>query len=174
MSFAGTGTRTGVSALHGLHQVPGFAVGFVDSAGAAFGVQRETGGGVANGEDEIGVVGNDVDDYEIHFGGFVGDHASAGVPGRANVVEAVDQAGGAFYLHAPKFVAFGPVAADEDEVEAFAVAVGLGDSKAFGGGFVGEGKFGEFSAALGVELALAGSLRVRRWGAPAGRAGFWH
>ncbi len=80
-----------------------------------------------------------MDDDEIDFGGQVGDHASAGVPGRADVVQAVDQAGGAFYLHAPEFVAFGPAAADEDEVEALAVAVGLGDSETFAGGFVSEG-----------------------------------
>src|SRR5580692_125986 len=132
-------TRTEVSGLHGLHQVPGFAVGFVDSAAVAFGAEGEAGGGVSDGEDEIGVVGNDVDDDEIHFGGFVGDDASTGVPGRADVVEAADQAGGAFYLHTPEFFAFGPVSADEDEVETFAIAVGLGDSEALAGGFVGEG-----------------------------------
>jgi len=154
--------------------VPGFAVGFVDSAAAVFRAEGQAGGGVANGKDEIGVVGNDVDDDEIDFGGGVGDDASAGVPGWTDVVEAVDQAGGAFYLDAPEFFAFGPVAADEDEVETFAVAVGLGDSEALGRGFVGEGQFGELSAALGVEFLLAGSLRARRWEASARRAGFWH
>ena len=131
-----------MSALHVFwraEQVPGFAVGFVDSAAVAFRAQCEAGGGVSNGKDEIGVVGNDVDDHEIDFGGLVGDHASAGVTGGADAVEAADQAGGAFYLDAPELVAFGPVAADENVVEAFAVAVGLGDSEALGGGFVGEG-----------------------------------
>jgi hypothetical protein len=55
------------------------------------------------------------------------------------VVEAVDQAGGGFYLDTPELVAFGPAAADEDEVETFTVAVGPGDSEALAGGFVGEG-----------------------------------
>jgi len=142
--------------------VPGFAVGFADSAAVALRAEGETGGSVSNRKDEIGVVGNDVDDHEIDFGGLVGDDASAGVPGWADVVEAVDQAGGAFDLDAPELVAFGPVAADENEVETLAVAVGLGDSEAEAGGFVGEGKFGEFSAALGVELLLAGSLRAGR------------
>ncbi len=121
------------------HEVPGFAVGFVDSAGMGLGAEGEASGSFSNGKDEIGVVGNDVDDHEIYFGGLVGDDASAGVPGRADVVQAVDQAGGAFYLYAPELVAFGPAAADEDEVEALAVAIGLGDSETFAGGFVGEG-----------------------------------
>src|ERR1022692_3013791 len=125
--------------LRWAEQVPGFAVGFVDSAGVALGAEGEAGGSFSNGEDEPGVVGDDVGDDEIDFGGLIGDHASAGVPGRADVVEAVDQAGGGFDLDAPELVAFGPVAADEDEVETFAVAVGFGDSEALGGGFVGEG-----------------------------------
>jgi hypothetical protein len=120
-------------------QVPGFAVGFVDSAAVALRAEGEAGGSVSNGKDEIGVVGNDVDDHEIDFGGLVGDHASARVPSRGDVVEAVDQASGAFYLHTPELFAFGPVAADQDEVKTFAVAVGLGDSEAFAGGFVGKG-----------------------------------
>ena len=102
-------------------------------------VEGEAGGSFSDGEDEVGVVGNDVGDDEIDFSGLVGDHASAGVACGADVIEAVDQAGGAFDLHAPKFFAFGPVAADQDEVEALAVAIGLGDSETFAGGFVGEG-----------------------------------
>jgi len=45
----------------------------------------------------------------------------------------------------------------EDDVVAFAVAVGAGDAEAEIGGFQDEGEFGEFSAALGGEFALAGS-----------------
>jgi hypothetical protein len=146
----------------------------VDSAAMGLRAEGEAGGSVSNGEDEIGVVGNDVDDHEIYFGGPVGDDASAGVPGRADMVQAVDQAGGAFYLYTPELVAFGPAAADEDEVETLAVAVGLGDSEAFAGGFVGEGEFGKFSATFGVEFLIAGSLRARRWEASGRRAGFGH
>jgi hypothetical protein len=164
--------------LHALlrwaEQVPGFAVGFVNSAGVGLRMEGEAGGRVSNGEDEIGVVGNDVDDDEIYFGGLVGDDVSAGVTGRADVVEAVDQAGGAFYLDAPELFAFGPAAADEDEVETFAVAVGLGDSEALAGGFVGEGKFGKLSATLGVEFVLASGFWAGRWWASGRRAGFWH
>jgi len=120
-------------------QVPGFAIGFVDSAAIVLRAEGEAGGSVTNGEDEVGVVGNDVDDDEIDFGGLVGDQASAGVAEDVDVVEAIDQAGGAFYLHAPELVAVGPVAADEDEVETFAVAVGFGDAEAEAGRFVGEG-----------------------------------
>ena len=80
----------------------------------------------------------------------------------------------------------------DDGVVAFAVAEGLGDAQAAAGGFVGEGEFGEFSAALGVDFALAWGdkeffagraswdgdcvgrplldrVRARRWWAPARR-----
>jgi len=56
----------------------------------------------------------------------------------------------------------GEVAGVDDGIVAFAVAEGPGDSEAEAGGFEGEGEFGEFSAALGVELALAGRVRARR------------
>jgi hypothetical protein len=49
----------------------------------------------------------------------------------------------------------------DDEIIAFAVAVGLGDGEAKSGGLVGEGEFGEFSAALGVELVKAGTGQGR-------------
>jgi hypothetical protein len=56
----------------------------------------------------------------------------------------------------------------EDEVVAFAVAVGLGDGEAEAGGFESEGEFGEFSAALGGEFAVMRGFRedgslARRW-----------
>ena len=53
------------------------------------------------------------------------------------------------------------VAGIEDYVVAFAVAVGAGGAEAEVGGFEDEGEFGEFSAALGVDFALAGSLGDR-------------
>ncbi len=46
----------------------------------------------------------------------------------------------------------------EDNVVAFAVAVGAGYTEAEVGGFEDEGQFGEFSATLSVEFALAWSL----------------
>ena len=42
----------------------------------------------------------------------------------------------------------------EDEVVTFAIAVGLGDAEAHGGGFVGERELGEFASALCGEFAL--------------------
>ena len=44
----------------------------------------------------------------------------------------------------------------EDEVVTFAVAVGLGDAEAHGGGFVSESEFGEFASALSGEFTLTG------------------
>jgi hypothetical protein len=90
-----------------------------------------------DGEDEPGVVGDDVGDQEVYLGGLVGGDAAHGAAVGVYVVEAFDHRGGGLYLDAPELVAFGPVAADEDEVETFAVAVGLGDSEAEAGGFVG-------------------------------------
>ena len=120
--------------------MPGFAVGFVDStAMVAQGAECETGSHLSNGKDEPRVVGNNMGDHEVDFGGLVGDNCATAVPEGVDVVEAVDQTGGAFDLDASKSIAFGPVAANEDEVETFAVAVGLGDAEAFFGGFVGEG-----------------------------------
>jgi hypothetical protein len=52
----------------------------------------------------------------------------------------------------------------DNEVVAFAVAVRAGDAEAEIRGFEDEGEFGEFSAALGGEFALAGSLRDRLFG----------
>jgi hypothetical protein len=51
------------------------------------------------------------------------------------------------------------IAGVEDDVVAFAVAVGAGDAETEVRGFEDESEFGEFSAALGGEFALAGSLR---------------
>lgn len=48
------------------------------------------------------------------------------------------------------------VAGVEDEVVAFAVAVGFGYAEAEAGGFESECKFGELSAALGGEFLEAG------------------
>jgi len=90
-----------------------------------------------DGEDEPGVVGDDVGDEEVYFGGLVGGDAAHGAAVGVYAVEAFVQGGRGFYLDAPQLVAFGPVAADQDEVETFAVAVGLGDSEAEAGGFCG-------------------------------------
>jgi hypothetical protein len=52
----------------------------------------------------------------------------------------------------------------DDDVVTFALAVRTGDTEAEVDGFEGEGQFGEFSAALGVEFALAGRLGDGLWG----------
>ena len=49
----------------------------------------------------------------------------------------------------------------DDGVVTLAVAEGLGDSESAAGGFEGEGEFGELSAALGRQLALAGGVDGR-------------
>jgi hypothetical protein len=140
-------------------EVPGFAVGAEEavSAGVAFGIEEKAGAvsDDGDGENEPGVLGNDVGDEEVDFGGAVGDGASAGAAMTVDVIEAVEKSSGRFDLDAEE-----AACGVEDEVVAFAVAVGLGDAEAHGGGFVGEGEFGEFAAALGGEFALAGSFVV--------------
>ena len=74
-------------------EVPGFAVGAEEavSAGIAFGIEEKTGavGDDGDGEDEPGVLGNDVGDKEVDFGGAVGDGASAGAAMTVDVIEAI-------------------------------------------------------------------------------------
>ena len=50
----------------------------------------------------------------------------------------------------------------DDDVVTLAIAEGLGDGEAETGGFESEGQFGELSAALGHEFALAGA-KERGW-----------
>jgi hypothetical protein len=64
-----------------------------------------------------------------------------------------------FDLHAPE-----ALAGVEDEVVAFAIAPGLGDSEAEAGGFVKESELGEFAATFGPE----GSAHHGRFHAEAG------
>ena len=150
--------------------MPGFAVGAEEavSAGVAFGIEEQAGAvsDKGDGEDEPGVLGDDVGDEEVDFGGAVGDGAASGAAITVDVIEAVEKSGGRFDLDAEE-----AASGVEDEVVTFAVAVGLGDAEAHSGGFVGESEFGEFAAALGGEFAEAGrflptlSQRTRQgWG----------
>ena len=151
-------------------QVPGFAVGAEEavSAGVAFGIEEQAGavGNEGDGEDEPGVLGDDVGDEEVDFGGAVGDGASVGAAMAVDVIEAVEKSGGRLDLDAEE-----AASGVEDEVVTFAVAVRLGYAEAHGGGFVGESEFGEFATALGGEFAEAGRFlptfrKSRRVGQP--------
>ena len=186
--------------------MPGFAVGVVAARAAVAAAAEQEAGGSAKGverEDVPGVFGNDIRGEEVDFAGKVGDGASAGAAMGVDAVEAVQELGGAFHLHAVKrgsrivrvrvggageaglrevlrlrkslrfanrlaalrmtlleWIAFLDYEAGvDDEVVAFAVAVGTGDAETEVRGFEDESEFGEFSAALGGEFALAGSLR---------------
>ncbi len=75
----------------------------------------------------------------------------------AYLVDAALGGASGLYLHAPEMAV--PA---QDEVEAFAVSVGLGDSEAEAGCLAHEGQFGEFSLAFAVTSA--------GWSAVAGRA----
>jgi len=119
-------------------QVPGFAVGGEEGALARVAAGREEDAGAVldegDGEDEPGVLGDDVGDEEVDFGGLVGDDAVVGAAMSVDAVEAAHQSGGGFDLDAPE-----AGSGVEDEVVAFAVAVGLGDVEAERGGFEDEG-----------------------------------
>jgi|SRR5882672_3247224 len=102
-----------------------------------------------DGEDEPGVLGDDVGDEEVDFGGMVGDDAAVGAAMRVDAVEAAHESGGGFDLNAQE-----AMSGVEDEVVAFAVTVGLGDVEAERCGFEDEGEFGKFSATLGGLFVL--------------------
>src|ERR1035437_3876623 len=72
--------------------------------------------------------------------------------------------GGCPHMGIAAMAAGDEIAGVEDDVVAFAVAVGAGDAETEVRGFEDESEFGEFSAALGGEFALAGSLRDRLFG----------
>jgi len=118
--------------------VPGFAVGGEEGASAGMAAGREEDAGAVlnegDGEDEPGVLGDDVGDEEVDFGGLVGDGAVVGAAMSVDAVEAAHKSGGGFDLDAPE-----AVSGVEDEVVAFAVAVGLCDVEAERGGFEDEG-----------------------------------
>ena len=145
--------------------MPGFAIVAVEAGAAVIvlGIEEQAGaaGDEVDGQDEPGVLGNGVGDEEIDLGGKIGDGAASGAAMRVDVVEAVEDGGGRLDLDAVE-----SGTGVEDEVVALAVAVGLGDGESEADGFVGEGDFGELSAALGGEFALAGGFRARR-------AGWW-
>ena len=121
--------------------VPGFAVVAVDPLASVvvFGAEEQAGAGLdqGQGEDEPGVLGNDVGDEEIDFVGEIGDGGAHGAAVGVDVVEAAEDVSGRFDLDAPE-----GLAAVEDEVVTFAVAERFGDGEALGDGFVGEGDFG--------------------------------
>jgi len=144
-------------------QVPGFAIGAVDSgaSGIPFRIEEQAGtvADEGDGQDEPGVLGNEVGDEEIHLGGKIGDGAASGAALGVDVIKAVEEGGRRLDLDA---VEGGPGV--ENEVVALAVAVGLGDGEAEADGFVSEGDFGQFSAALGGEFALVWGFWARAGG----------
>ena len=109
--------------------------------------------GNGDGDDKPAVLGNDVGDNKINFLGSIRNQASVCATAAIDMVAAVTKRGRGFDLDAPE-----AMSRFEDEIVAFAVAVGLGHVETLGGSFVNERQFGKFSAALGGEFALAGSL----------------
>jgi hypothetical protein len=86
----------------GSEEVPGFAVGVVETGAAvAASAEQEAGGADGgDGNDVPGVLGDDVGGKEVDFGGEVGDGASVGAAVSVDAVESVEKLGGAFDLDA--------------------------------------------------------------------------
>ena len=77
-----------------------------------------------DGEDEPGVLGDDVGDQEIYLGRAVADFAAFGAAVRVEVIEAVEARRRGLHLDAPE-----SLSGVEDEVVAVTVAVGPGDAE---------------------------------------------
>jgi hypothetical protein len=130
-----------------------------------------------DGEDEPGVFGDDVGDQEVDFARLIGDDSVVGSAMGVDAVEAAHESGGGFDLDAEE-----AVSGVEDEVVAFAVAVGFGDVESHRRRFEDEGEFGELSATLGGLFVLLGSLfwlfawrlwRSRGWALAPGASRLW-
>jgi len=138
-------------------QTPGLSVGGEVGAFSGMIARREEDAGAVldfgDGEDEPGVFGDDVGDEEVDFVGLVGDGPMVGAAMGVDAVEAAEHGGGGFDLDAQE-----AASGVEDEVVAFAVAVGLGDVESQRRGFEDEGEFGKFSATLGGLLVLLGGF----------------
>jgi len=119
--------------------------------------EEEAGAGedCLDGEDEPGVLGNDVGDQEVDLGRGVGDYVAVGTAVGVDVIAAVEDRGGGFHLDAPEV--FSGV---DDEVVAFAVAEGRGQAESQGSGFQDKGHFSELAASLGSGLALVGGFLI--------------
>src|SRR5579864_9001044 len=129
--------------------MPGFAVGFpAGTLAGDVGIETETGatGDGFDGQDIPGVNGNDVGYEDVNVFGGVGDFALAvdAIDG-LDIVAAGAENFGALQLNAPEAGTGG-----NDEVIAFAVSPGLGDTEAQSFYLEHEGGFGDFSHALGV------------------------
>ncbi len=142
--------------LKTLQQVPGFALGAVEAAlGIILEAAEQAGAGdyVPDGEDEPGVLGDDVGDQEVDLGRVVGDCAAVGTALRVDVVAAVEDRGGGFHLGAPE-----SLSGIEDEVVALAVAVGLGYAESHARRLEGEREFCQLAAAFGSVLLVVGGV----------------
>lgn len=139
--------------------MPRLAIRAVQSAlGIVLEAEEQAGAGedCLDGEDEPGVLGDDVGDQEIYFRRVVGDHVAVGAAVRIDVVAAVEDRGGGFYLDAPE--AFSGV---DDNVVAFTVAEGLGQAESQSSSFQHKCHFGQFATAFGCGLVVAGGFTGR-------------
>jgi hypothetical protein len=138
------------------HEVPGFTVFFV---GTDFGlatrvdVEAHVRSEGLHGDDEPGVLGDDVGDEEIDFVGGVGSVAAVRAVDGIQHVGAVLEGAGGFDLYLPE-VRCGV----DDEVVMLAVAIGVGDGEAEAGGLVDESQFSKFAAALGIAIGAQALL----------------
>jgi hypothetical protein len=158
-------------------QVPGFAVvGVWVSAGVAFGAECHAGAyrDFPHWDNVPGFFQNDIDDYEIDIGFFVGDHDTVSAAANAGLIEAAPHVAASLYLYAPK-----AASTLDDEVVGKVVPTGLGHHEAETHGFVDEGGFAKFAAQVVHDSAclkaLVGKAPLARSDASARTAlGFAH
>ncbi len=141
-----------------LQEVPGFAVGLEEAAGAfgfsvgieAYGYARGEG---FDGDDVPGVVRSDESGDEVNVIAGVVDVSATGVAadddGESAKVAAAVGGEARLDLDAEKAA----LVLDE-QIVAMALTEGLGHAESEAGGFVGEGELGEFSATFVVEFVL--------------------
>lgn len=104
--------------------MPGFAVvGVGVSAGVAFGAECHAGAcrDFPHWNDVPGFFRNDIDDYEIDIGFFVGDHDTVSAAANAGLIQAAPKVGAGLYLYAAE-----AASALDDEVIGKVVTTGLG------------------------------------------------
>ncbi len=136
--------------------MPGFAE-FAVEAGfwIVLGIEQEADAAFQVGywDDVPGFFGDYVDDEEIDLILFIGDGALVEAAAGVDVVEALVEIAGGFYLDAPE-----AGAGVENEVVTVAVAVRLGNFEAAQDGGELEEEFGKLSATLGFVAAGGAEL----------------
>ena len=150
----GNGAALGLSegeAVRLAQEVPGFSVvGVGVAAGVAFGTKCHASayGDLAHRKDVPSFFGNNIDDYKIDIGFFVGNYDTVPAATNAGLIQAAPQVGAGLYLYAAK-----SASALDDEIIGKVVTTGRGYHEAETYGLVNEGGFAKFAALIVYDSA---------------------